>query len=168
MRRGFTLIEMMVSIVILTILMLFLYKSYGELNRFNTLLESESSKIEQLERIKKRIFLDITLAQSILLQNSSPQEDVVFLQTKESLYRRINPYISYFVKEGYLYRIESLKELKEYPFGAESEFVGEKIAQVESFRIYPSKTEGSALYLVHIKLKEQEEILLKVKALNLL
>ena len=168
MRRGFTLIEMMVSIVILTILMLFLYKSYGELNRFNTLLESESSKIERLERIKKTLFLDITLAQSVTIYNNDTKEDVLFLQTKHSLYGRVNPYVGYLVREGALYRIESLKELKEYPLDAESEFVAERVTEVKSFRIYPSKVDGSALYLVHIELKEGEEILLKVKALNLL
>ncbi|HIC13491.1 MAG TPA: prepilin-type N-terminal cleavage/methylation domain-containing protein, partial [Sulfurimonas sp.] len=40
-KSAFTLIELLISIAILSILMLFLYKSYANLNRSNILLHEE-------------------------------------------------------------------------------------------------------------------------------
>ena len=56
MRKAFTLIELMISIVILTILMLFLYKSYAALNKSNTLLSQEVQKISKIELLKEVIY----------------------------------------------------------------------------------------------------------------
>ncbi|MBN2815129.1 MAG: prepilin-type N-terminal cleavage/methylation domain-containing protein [Campylobacterales bacterium] len=166
MRKAFTLIEMMVATVILVVLMLFLYKSYGSLNRSNSLLSSESQKVQKLEELKKTLFLDVTLAKKVVVQNESSQEDVLFLQTSHSLYRRFEPYVAYIVKEKKLYRLESLKEFKEYPLAADNEFVAEELTEVKSFRIYPAKNEQLHLYLIHTVLENGEEILLKTKALN--
>jgi len=169
MRKAFTLIELMISIVILSIMMLFLYKSYAELNKSNKILQDEVQEITKIELLKKVIYLDYTQTlksdsnTTIEIINQDKKEDVVFFQTRNSIHNRINPYVAYFIKEKKLYRLESLKRFREYPLGADSEFIADELGSVESFRVYSSKEKSKNLYLVHIMFKDKNEILLKVK-----
>jgi len=166
MRRAFTLVELMVSVVILSIMMLFLYKSYSGLSKSNKIFETEVQKVSKHEKIKELLYLDFTLANTITIQNQDNKEDVVFLQTLSSIHRRIKPYVAYIVKEKTLYRLESHRAFVEYPLAADSEFVVDTLGEVDSFRVYPSRETTSNLYLIHTLFKSKEEILLKVKSLN--
>ena len=169
MRKAFTLIELMISIVILTILMLFLYKSYAGLNKSNALLSKEVQKISKVELLKEVIYKDFSVAgqtdtnrSSIVILNQSKKEDVVFFQTSNSIHKRINPYVAYFVKDKRLYRLESLKPFTEYPLVADSEFVADDLGEVEIFRVYKSKDVKKATYLFHARFENSQEILLKI------
>ena len=166
MRRAFSLVELMISIVILSILMLFLYQSYSGLNKSNRLLGEQVDTIEKISKIKRVLYLDVMLAKSVKILSQDNEEDVLFLLTRNSVHDRINPYVAYVLKEQTLYRLESLKEFVEYPLAADSEFVADMLGAVDSFRVYPSKETKSNTYLVHTVFKEGEEILFKVKNLN--
>lgn len=166
MRKAFSLVELMISIVILSIMMLFLYKSYSGLNKSNKLFDVEVQKVAKIEKIKNTLYLDIMLSQSVLIQNQDNKEDVVFLQTRNSVHDRFNPYVAYLLKDKKLYRLESLKELREYPLAADSEFVVDELGSVKIFRLYASKEAASKSYLLHILFDDGEEILLKIKSLN--
>jgi len=167
-KKAFTLIELIISIVILSILMLFLYKSYDMLNRSNTLLSGEVKELSKSYLLKKTIYLDFTIAisKSIKILNQDQQTDVLFLQSKHSIHGRVNPYIAYILKDKKLYRLESLKPFVEYPLVADSEFVTDMIGEVDIFRVYRSRDASIANYLVHILFKDKEEILLKIHPLN--
>jgi len=167
MKKAFTLIELLISIVILSILMLFLYKSYAALNSSNKIISQEIQKVRKFQRIKKTIYMDFTLSlKSVTIVPQSRKDDVVFMQSSHSLHKRINPYIAYILKNKKLYRLESLKAFSEYPLGADAEFVSDYLAEVESFRVYSSNEELKNLYIVHIKFVNKEELILKVKLLN--
>ena len=168
MRKGFTLIELLISIVILTILMLFLYKSYASLNRSNIVISQEIQKLQTAQLIKRTLYMDFTLAlnASVVVLNQDRKEDVVYLQSSNSLHKRINQYIAYIVKDKKLYRLESLKPYKEYPMASDVEFVSDFLADVKSFRVYEQKGESKSLYLLHVEFKGKEELILKVKVLN--
>ena len=167
-RAGFTLIELMISITILSIIMLFLYKSYATLNISNQNLKFESQSVESIQKIKKVIYLDYSLAlvNSVIITNRDKNEDFVYMQSSHSIHRRFNPYITYMIKENKLYRLESLKALKEYQLSSESEFDIDFIADVKSFRVYKSSNTKKNVYLVHIDLKSGDTILLKINSLN--
>ncbi len=166
-KSAFTLIELLISIVILSILMLFLYQSYANLNRSNTLLSEEVQKISKIQKIKKTIIMDFTRALSINTLNQDTKIDIAFLQTSHSLYQRINPYIGYIVKDKILFRIESLKPLLEFPLVADSEFVVEELGKVKIFRVYKSTDAETGLYLVHLLFEDTTEILLKLNPLEI-
>ncbi|MDK9692646.1 MAG: prepilin-type N-terminal cleavage/methylation domain-containing protein [Sulfurimonas sp.] len=175
MRRAFTLIEMMVSITILAIMMVYLYQSYASLNSSNTLLQRATDNIKEIELKKRVVFLDFSLALKsdakghLNILNQSAEEDVVVMQSSHSLHKRHNPYVGYLVKNKKLYRIESLKPLNRYPLGVESEFEADMLGEVKSFRVYknkPKEDNASEAYLVHIDFEKEEDILLKVKMLN--
>lgn len=167
MRKAFTLIELMISILILSILMIFLYKSYSGLNKSNDIFKSETEKLLKFEQIKKTIYLDMSLASLVTIVQKETNEDTLFLQTSHSIHRRINPYVSYIFKDKKLYRLESLKELKN-PISADSEFVVDDLGEIKIFRVYPSNYLSEHRYLIHIVFQTGDEILLKVKALNVL
>lgn len=175
MRKAFTLIEMMVSITILAIMMVYLYQSYASLNSANVVLKKATHNIKEIELKKRVVFLDFSLALKsdakghLDILNQETNEDVVFMQSSHSLHKRHNPYVGYFVKNKKLYRIESLKPLRTYPLEIESEFVVDTLGEVKSFRVYknkPKEDNASEAYLVHIDFEEDEDILLKIKTLN--
>ena len=158
----------MISITILSIIMLFLYKSYATLNISNQNLKFESQSVEIIQKIKKVIYLDysLALANSTVIINRGKNEDFVYMQSSHSIHRRFNPYIAYMIKEDRLYRLESLKPFTEYQLSSDSEFDIDFVADVKSFRVYKSTDTQKSTYLVHINLKSSAEILLKINNLN--
>lgn len=172
MRKAFTLIEMMISVVILSIIMLFLYQAYASLNKSNSFYEVKSDAIKD-EQLKKRIiYMDFALAQlgSISILNQDKQIDVVFLQSSHSLHRKHNPYIAYVTKDNKLYRLESMEKFSEYPLSLDDQFVADYMGEVEGFRVYQTSKVidkiTQSVYLTHINFLKENDILLKVKVLN--
>lgn len=167
MRKAFTLIEILVAITVLSIMMLFLYKSHSSLNISNRFYKNELGQIKNGYLKKKVVFLDLSLAakEKTRILNQGPKEDVLFLQSANSIHKRHNPYIAYIVQDSKLYRLESIHEFKTYPLGTADEYVADFLGEVESFRVYMSK-EDNASYLVQADFKTEGNILLKVKALQ--
>ncbi len=167
-KGGFTLIELMVSISILSVMMIFLYKSYASLNFSNKILKTELSTVTSAQELKKIIYLDFSLAlhDSTKIQNREPVEDFVILQSSNSIHKRYNPFITYIVKEKKLYRLESLKNLSSYELAPDSEFDVDYLGEVKSFRVYKSSSTKNELYLVHVDFINLEDILLKINVLN--
>ena len=167
MRKAFTLIEILIAITILSIMILFLYQSYSSLNISNSFYKKELGQIKNGYLKKKVFFLDLSLAhiEKIKVLNQDTKEDVLFLQSANSLHKRHNPYIAYTVEDSKLYRLESIQEFTTYPLSVGGEYVADCLGEVNSFRVYASKSD-KAVYLVHADFKEDEDILLKVKALQ--
>ncbi len=167
MRRAFTLIELMISISIISIIMIFLYKSYASLNHSNSFYKKEVSNIKSQQLKKKVLYLDFSLAlpKSIKILNQDKKADIIFLQSSNSMHNRYNPYVAYIFKDSKLYRLESLSMFKEYPLATDDKFSIEYFGEAESFRIYKSEDKKEA-YLLHVDFKEDENILFKVKVLG--
>ena len=168
MRKAFTLVEMMVAVSIFSIMVLFLYKSYASLNASNVILGDELNNIEKKQEFQKVIFLDFSLAlhNTVKIEVRDTDEDFVALQSSHSLHRRFLPYIAYIVKNGILYRLESLKRFQEYQIGYDHEFDVDLLGEVKNFRVYKSKNKEGESYLIDIDFKEKEDITLKVNVLN--
>ncbi|MBA1437548.1 MAG: prepilin-type N-terminal cleavage/methylation domain-containing protein [Epsilonproteobacteria bacterium] len=166
MRKAFSLIELMIAIVLLSIIMVFLYKSYAELNLQRGVYVKKVDQIKHLQRIKKTIFLDITQALDKLKITSEEKTiDLVSLQSSHSLHDRIHPYIRYLVREKKLYRLESLQPLH-LPLNSEDFFDADMLLEVKGFKVYESKNKPKS-YLVDITLPDKQRITLKIRAFNL-
>lgn len=167
-RNAFTLIELMVSITILSIMMLFLYQSYASLNMSNSILKEEVGSLSKAQEIKKVIYLDFLLShhKSVKIDKKERNEDFIIMQSSHSLHKRYNPYIAYIVKQEKLYRIESLNKIKNYDLKRDESYEVDYIAEVKSFRVYKSSDKEKEIYLVHIDFKDDKEVLLKIRALN--
>lgn len=166
MKKAFTLIEILIAITILSIMMLFLYQSYSSLNISNSFYKNELGQIKNGYLKKKVLYLDFSLAnhKQIKILNQDTNEDVVFMQSSNSIHKRHNPYIAYVIHDSKLYRLESIHEFKEYPLSVGGEYVADSLGAVNSFRTYPSKGDEPS-YLLHIDFKEDEDILLKIRTL---
>ena len=169
-RAAFTLIEMLIAISIFSIMMLYLYNTYSSLNIANENLKGEVQEIQKIQKIKKAVFLDFTLALfnargTVQIDNRDKREDFVFFQTSHSLHRRINPYVTYIVKDKKLYRLESLKKFDSFELPSDAEFDVDELGDIKSFRVYKT-TKKKQSYLVAIDFKEMENLLLKVTPLN--
>jgi len=165
MRKAFTLLELLISISILSIMMVFLYKSYASLNKSNTNFKKEVEVLEGLKLKKKTLFLDFSVAkfQSVVIQKNSREVDIVLLQTSNSLHQRFNPYVAYIVSKEKLYRIESLTKLS-YPLDVSSEFDVDEFGDVSRFKVFENKDKNS--YIIDVIFKNKQTVLLKVKTLN--
>lgn len=164
MRRAFTLIEMMISVAIFSIIMLFLYKSHADMNIQNRIYTKELAKINLYQKLKKSLFLDITLAKasSVVIIHQDRDYDILFLQTKHSLYERFDPYVGYIVKDKRLYRVESLAKLQYFPLDSLIPFEGEYIGEITLFRIYKHQTE-KGLYFVTLQMKDKPLVTMKIR-----
>ena len=168
MKRAFSLIELIISISILSLMMIFLYKSYASLNLSNKVYEKKSTKIKDMQEIKKIIFLDFSLKLQTKYEilNRTAKEDVVFFQTSNSIHKNYNPYVAYVVKESKLYRLESLRRFEEYPLSSHMMFDIYEIGDIDSFRVYKSRNQDEEIFLVHVAFKNKEEMVLKIRSLN--
>jgi prepilin-type N-terminal cleavage/methylation domain-containing protein len=166
-RPAFTLIELMVSISILSILIIYLHGTLSSLNLSNELLKSESKNLQDIQKIKKVIYMDFSLAlyNSVKINNINTNEDFVTMQGSNSIYRRFNPYITYMVKDEKLYRLESLKPIDSNNIPFDMEFDADFVGEVKDFRVYIS-SKSKNLLLVNIGFLNSNEILYKVKILN--
>ena len=157
----------MVSIVILSIMILFLYQSYDRLNASNAEYKTKVDALSKFEEKKRLIFMDFSLALfgSYKISNLEKNQDIVFLQTSNSIHQRFNPYVAYVMKEEKLYRLESLKPFQIYPLPADSDFDMDYLGEVSSFRVYKSSAD-QVTFLINIDFKNKENILMKVKGVN--
>jgi len=171
-RYAFTLIEMMVSIMILSIMVIFLYQSYADLNKTSSFFKLKSKDTHSYFEKKKILFFDFTLSLhgSINILNQEKEEDVVFLQSSNSLYGRINPYIAYIKKDGELYRLESLYPFSEYPLQSDHDYIAESLGKVKRFRVYAqtqqTKEESVGAYLLDVAFVDEQDVLYKINPLN--
>ena len=164
-KNAFTLIELLISIAILSIVMLFLYKSYADLNKMNKVYEKEVSKLEHTSRIKQALYLDLLLAtkKTLILSHQDAKFDFVSFTTEHSLHRLIKPNIAYIVKEKILYRVESNKAIKSVEIPREQLFIIDKIGSVEKFKLY---TSAGGIVMLEAEFEDAAPIVLKIKMLN--
>lgn len=162
MKKGFTLIELMISITILSIIMVFLYKTYADMNVSNKIYLENKNKLDKFEEIKKITFIDLLTAlnSSIKVVKENKNIDTLFMQTPHSLHRRIMPYVTYIVKNYKLYRVETL-----YPFSnlstTKNSFDVDFIGNVKKFKIFTSKQKN--IYFLDIEFSNNKKILQKIK-----
>ncbi|WP_418640360.1 PulJ/GspJ family protein [Sulfurimonas sp. ST-27] len=165
MKKAFTLIEMMISITILSIMMVYLYRVNASVNKSNTFYEKQVNGFNSLSLKKRVLFLDLSLMlyQQNSIVHNDKNEDVLFLQTTHSLHRRVNPYVTYIVKNKKLYRLESLQK-PVYPLSEADKFNADCLGSVDVFRVYKQK--DKAVFLVNLKFEDSDRILMKARVLN--
>ncbi len=165
MRKAFTLIEMMISISILSIMMVYLYRVNASVNKSNIFYEKQVNGFNSLSLKKRVLFLDfsLTLYQQISIVHNDRNEDILFLQTTNSIHRRVNPFVTYIVKNKKLYRLESLRK-PAYPLSEADKFDVDCFGDVDVFRVYKQK--DKAVFLVNLKFENSDSILMKARVLN--
>ena len=157
-KRAFTLVELIISITLLGIIVIFLYSSTTALQKSNKIFYENEKKLEVGEDILNMLYKDIF--QSNELNISGKNSVLLNLKTKNSLFNISMPYVSWFVSkdENTLLRFESI-----YPFSKMNNqnsyyyHISVVAKECEKFQIYQSK--NKKYILIYIKLKNSEPLI---------
>ncbi len=140
MKKSFTLIEVMISIVIFSILVLFMSKVVTSLNISLNTINDKYKKEYKKSLLVKTLYNDILAKRNIKIKNSK-NYSIVYIQTSNSLYNIPMPYVIWYVskKDNALMRLESSKKTT-LPINIENDFYLDKFtSNVEIFQIYQKK-----------------------------
>jgi prepilin-type N-terminal cleavage/methylation domain-containing protein len=109
-KNAFTLIEVLVSIVLLGIIFTYLYSTINSLKMQNNHYIQKSDAIKEENRLFMLLTLDIAQAVGTISPSHSGKYDIINFKSKNSIYGIIEPQIMYFVskKDNTLIRVESL------------------------------------------------------------
>jgi prepilin-type N-terminal cleavage/methylation domain-containing protein len=155
MRRAFTLIELMISVVLLSIIVTFLYESVAQLQNSNQQLIKNTDKTVERETLLKVLYNDFINLSALKIEDKSEKTDVLVLQTSNSFYAMSRPYVRYAVgKDGVLRRIESISDKLDFE---NNFFRFDSIAKdVQMLKVYENKGH----YFIYVKSANMEDIYL--------
>lgn len=158
MKKAFTLIELMISIILLSIIVTFLYQAVAQLQHSNQRLVVRAGEVDRREDLLKLLYNDFINARALSWREKLTQTDEIVLQTSNSLYDMSEPYVHYRVypDEKSLRRIESPAEALDFK---RSVFRFDTVLQgVDSFKVYESR--GHCF--IYLKSEGMEEIYLDI------
>ena len=141
MKKAFTLIEIVVSIVIFSLISIYMYQAINTTSKTNDIYETRYKEKERFVKVEELFYDDIFLQTDIYSEaNISNNDDfsTFRLQTKNSIHSMINPHVTYFVNDNSLFRIES-HEFYDIPLtyaNIENVKVDKLLSDVTLFRIY--------------------------------
>ncbi len=160
MNRAFTLIEIMVSLVILSMIFLAFSSLTNSLTKTERSLASLSQEKLSRTKIVKTLYEDFLLAKEVFIKNYDSYA-VLRLKTSNSLYDMETPYVTWYVSatENALCRMESPRpqKLPLDPAEAPYQFLSVTAKGCEKFQIIRSLKNDR--FIVYIKLKGQEPII---------
>lgn len=96
-REAFTLIEVMISIVIIGIIVSYLYGTLGDLKHSNSLLVERDEKLTDNEIFLNLIRTDILEAGKVAISTGASKNHLLHLETKNSLYNSHFAYVKWFL-----------------------------------------------------------------------
>jgi len=157
MRRAFTLIELMISVILLSIIVTFLYQSVAQLQNSNQQLMKNTQKTVARENLLNILYMDFINLSSLNIVDKVEKTDVFVLQTSNSFYAMSQPFVRYVVGDDeVLRRIESVRDTLDFE---NSFFRFDRIANdVRMLKVY----ESDGHYFIYIKSDSMEDIYLDI------
>jgi len=147
--RAFTLVEMLVSVILVFFIFSYLYYSIDNLKKTNAPYLKSAKKVERERKVFELIFKDLVHSVKGFKILHNKRYDIVVLQTENSLYDIAYPIVTYAVskQDNTLIRIESLKEIdlkKDYDpsVAMYADIIAKKC---ESFKV---SQDGEAFYVM--------------------
>ena len=114
LKKSFTLVEVIISIVLLGIMFTYLYSTINSTKKQNNNYIEKSEIIKNEKQIYRLFNLDFAQIIGAVKITHSKKYDVLEFKTKNSIYQIIEPTVTYFVskKDNALIRVESLAPFK--------------------------------------------------------
>ncbi len=147
-RKAFTLIELMVSIVLTVIVVLFLYKALATQEISNKVLAKNAGILYQSDQIFDLLYRDFLESNETRIATTFNKDyNILYLSTKNSLHNIPFAYVIYYVnaKDKRLIRLESAYLMK-LPVDLEKIkyiFADTLIDKVTKFRIFQRQQESN-------------------------
>jgi len=148
MKKAFTLVEVIISIFIFSLIMIFLYQSISSLKKNNINLKQTTQKSKILSKIITLLKTDIIYAKKINLKHLN--NDILSLKTLNSLHNISKPNVTWKILEqnNELVRVEEINGIK---------LLDDTTIQCKSFKIYFSRKEHKVL--LYIKTLDNKTII---------
>ena len=170
MRRAFTLVELLISVVLLGIIVLFLSQSVAGLKSGIGSLQNQDRKSAVRDHVGDLIYRDFLQMEGDWNQSMGKEFDQVQFRSGNSLYGYERPYLVYLVlkNQNRLLRIESPRKHTP-PYSPEEAYrysVMEVARNIGAFRVFAPKEKGQGR-LIYLELPEEKEpLIVEVLPLN--
>jgi prepilin-type N-terminal cleavage/methylation domain-containing protein len=151
MKKAFTLIEVIISIFIFSLIMIFLYKSISSLRLNNKNLKKTTLKSKNLSKTITLLKSDIILSRSIDLKLL--KKDILKMDTLNSIYDIAKPKVTWKIlkQSKSLVRVEEINGIK---------YLSDTTLKCEKFKIYFSKKEHKIL--IYIKTSKNKHLISEI------
>ena len=114
MKKAFTLLELIISITLFMIIVIFLYKTLDETKYSNNLFSNKQSILKQSNDLHNIFLEDIAQASTINISYDKNKNAIVKIVSLNTFHSAFFTNITYFIEPSKeLMRIESKEELKE-------------------------------------------------------
>jgi len=162
-KRAFTLVEILVSVVLLGLISIFTSSLIYQTNDNNKIYEKKVKEISKVDTVIDTLYRDILQSTSNDIKSYN-RYSILKLKSKNSLYGIEEPYISWLVlkQDNTLVRLESASKIT-LPLKNEllaNVFMDKALTSCEHFSINLSKDKKSILSF--IKLKDKKPIIFEI------
>ena len=154
-RKAFSLVEMIISVILLGIIVVFLYETVSNLEQTNRIFSDNENSLSKKERILDLLYEDIFLANSVDIKGID--NSLVSIQTSNTLFDIAQPNVTWLVvrEKNTLLRFESTKEFEKMSSDNSDYYHISKVGEnCEIFKVYQSNKKENIL--IHIQFKDQE------------
>ncbi|MDR1007556.1 MAG: prepilin-type N-terminal cleavage/methylation domain-containing protein [Campylobacteraceae bacterium] len=157
MKRAFTLLEVIISIAIFALMAIYMYQSINVVTISNGFYERKYSDDERTDKVRRLFYNDLFLQTNVYANatiNRNGDFDIFYLHTKNSIHAMTSPYVTYFVNDGALFRVESqVRETVPLNYQAVERVKVDKLFDnVTLFRIYENRNSYLISYYYDDKL----------------
>ena len=157
-KKAFSLVELIISIVLLGIIATFLYSTVSNLEKTNIIFAANEKALSSREKVIDILYDDIFAANTLTLTGF--EHSLVSMQTNNSLFDIEVPYVTWLVSKdkNTMLRFESTKAFKKMNSQNTNYYHVSKVREnCEVFKIYQSKKKDSIL--IHLKFKDEEPLI---------
>ncbi len=151
-KKAFTLIELIISIILLSIIVMFLYATVSNLERTNKIFAANEKALQEREKVITVLYDDIFTANTLTLKGHD--DTLVSMQTKNSLFDIQEPYVTWLVskEKNTLLRFESIFPFEKMNSDNASYYHISKIGEnCELFKVFQSKKKENILLYIQFK-----------------
>lgn len=170
-KRAFTLVEMMISITIFSIVIIFLYQALDITKKSNKFYTKQLEKLESKSDIKKLIFEDIINSEGNTTKGISEDKNgnqIFKFKTSNIFHNPFYTNVTYLLsKEDNLLRIESkdiFDKNKMHSF-IDNTYIDIVENNVTKFKISKNKKDKKS-YAVYIEYQEKDSIIFTLKSIR--
>jgi prepilin-type N-terminal cleavage/methylation domain-containing protein len=169
-KKGFTLIEVLISIALFFTIVLFLYQALDMSQKSNLFYEEKVSLLQNKDSLRLLLYQDVldnSEKNSTKVLSEDKNNNTIFkLNSSNTFHNYFYPHITYFLgKENELIRIESKKYFDERELNEilEESYVDVVFQKVSKFRVVQNEKD-KAKFAIFIEFEDGEKLYLTAKS----
>ena len=161
MKKSFTLLEVVISITIFMILLLFLYKTLDQTKFTNHLLKNKKENIKDTNHLHNIFFEDIaeSIGSSSIIKDKN-ENSIVKFKSSNTFHNPFYTNITYFIsRQNTLIRMESLKKFEGYNSSEsfyDNVYIDILLSDIEYFEVKQNTANKNFVFVLKQKDKKQQ------------